>query len=103
MKSRFLIIALTATGAICSYGQTVEQTPYGARIITPQTVTELQFFTPASVRVVKYPASAPAPEMRESLSVIAHPAGTKVRTIRTDSTLTLRTAALAATVSLTDG
>lgn len=69
MKSRFLIIALAATGAICSYGQTVEQTPYGARIITPQTVTELQFFTPASVRVVKYPASAPAPEMRESLSV----------------------------------
>lgn len=46
MKSRFLIIALAATGAICSYGQTVEQTPYGARIITPQTVTELQFFTP---------------------------------------------------------
>lgn len=103
MKSRFLIIALTATGAICSYGQTVEQTPYGARIITPQTVTELQFFTPASVRVVKYPAATPAPEMRESLSVIAHPTETKVRTIRTDSTLTLRSPAFAATVSLTDG
>ena len=65
-------------------------------------MVSVEFFTPSTVRVVKYPASAGRPE-RESLVVLASPENVRFSVKETEREVQLATPALRLTVDLTNG
>ena len=84
--------------AACSEGALLPTGSYKA--VTDEGVTELVFFTPTTVRVMKYPGEQ-APD-KQSLSVIKAPEQVQVRMKEKGGVVTLSTAALTVTLNVAD-
>ncbi len=102
MRKFILPLLLFLTGAIgTSWAQTYEKTPYGLRATVSGTEIELQFHSPATLRVTKTPAGGVRTE--ESYTVISKPGDTKLSIREKGDDVTVSSDALSATLSLKSG
>ena len=74
-----------------------------ALVAKAETKTEVTFYTPQTVRVVKYAAELEKQPAKESYSVILKPEKVKVTTQHSDGTTTMKSTALQVAVNESDG
>src|SRR5574337_203996 len=86
---------------ISSYGQSYQKTDLGIKTVINSTAIEIQFFSPATVRILKSPADRNY--TKESLSVIKQPEKTTINIKQRGDLLNLKTALLNVALDLKNG
>ena len=99
MKKMLLAIALST--ALLTNAQTFTKTDGGAKLTTDGIVTDIQFFTPDIVRVVKYPEGKEYAQ--QSRSIIAKPEAVKLQTSDGKAAATIASKALKVTIDKANG
>lgn len=82
-------------------GQDYQKTSGGVKVTIHSVDVELQFYNPATVRVVKSPAGRSY--TKESLSVVEQPQDVKLSTVQKGNILTLKSSAMKTTLDLESG
>lgn len=101
-KSIFAVASLSLS-AMSMTAQTVEQTPNGVKATVDTLVVELQYYTPASVRVLKYPVSEAGKLTKDSYSIIAKPETVDFRMNKSSVRVSLKSDVLGVTLNLKTG
>lgn len=86
---------------LISQGQTIEKTTLGARAQVKGIHTEIRFYSPSIVRIIKYPVGKPS--RKESLSVIAIPGETPFQMKNTGRELILTSEEMIVTLNTQSG
>lgn len=100
MKRISLLLAMVAMG-IVGRAQNWQKTNTGAKAEVAATQIEIQFFSPAIVRVQKWPAGNVF--TKESLSVVKTPQPTKLKTTQKGDELVLASESMVAVLNLKSG
>lgn len=101
-KSIFAVASLSLS-AMSMTAQTVEQTSNGVKATVDTLVVELQYYTPASVRVLKYPVSEAGKLAKDSYSIIAKPETVDFRMNKSSVKVSLKSDVLGVTLNLKTG
>ncbi len=102
LKSVLLAMLVPVLGsAITAPG--VQETAHGVKASLDSMVVEMEFYTPSSIRIVKYPLSESGRPASESYSVIAKPETVKFDVSRSGSGVTVKSDRLKASLNLRTG
>lgn len=93
-------IALLFSGLICK-AQNFEKTKSGVKVTIDSVETELQFYSPTILRVIKYPAGKEF--AKQSLSVVQTPEKTAFSIKKTGNKILLDSKSMQVLLNLTDG
>ncbi len=101
MKIKLILpVLLLLLSAIVS-AQNFEKTEFGVRTVINSVQTEIQFYSPSTVRVIKYPKGKEF--IKESLSVIKEPEKISFSTKKVDDELILSSSKLQVKLNLING
>ncbi len=81
----------------------VQETAHGVKATLDSMVVEMEFYTPSSLRIVKYPVSESGRPEQESYSVIAKPGDVPFKVMRSGSAVALKSGKLSASLNLKSG
>ena len=99
---RFVTFIAAVCLMVLARAASVENIAQGVRAVVGNTVVEMEFYTPGSIRIVKYPSSEGKPA-KSSLSVIATPGAVEFGVKESSSKVTLKSSELSATLNLKTG
>lgn len=100
---KLLLCACLLSCAFTSLGSEVEKTANGLKAEVDGTVVELSFYTPATLRVVKYPASEAGCPAKESYSIIAKPGDVNFSVQESGNKVKIKSDKLSASLDLKSG
>lgn len=95
-------MVMSAIGAT-SWAQIVENIPHGVKATVDSVVIELEYYTPSSVRVLKYPLSESGKPAKESFSIIAKPENVAFKMQKSSDKLTLKSDKVSVSLNLKNG
>ena len=99
IKSIFLVLMLLLSVIVSA--QNFEKTEFGVKTVINSVETEIQFYSPSTVRVLKYPKGRGF--IKESLSVIKEPEKISFNTKKIDDELILSSSKLQVKINLVNG
>lgn len=99
------LFTVAAMSVICMTvsAQQIEDITGGVRAVVDTMVVELEYYTPASVRVVKYPVSEAGKPAKDSYSIIAKPEKVGFKKSKSSDKVSLKSNALGVTLNLKTG
>ena len=95
-------MVMSAIGAT-SWAQIVENIPHGVKATVDSVVVELEYYTPSSVRVLKYPLSESGKPAKESFSIIAKPENVAFKMQKSSDKVTLKSDKVSVSLNLKNG
>lgn len=101
-KSAITFMVMSAIGAT-SWAQIVENIPHGVKATVDSVVVELEYYTPSSVRVLKYPLSESGKPAKESFSIIAKPENVAFKMQKSSDKVTLKSDKVSVSLNLKNG
>ncbi|KAA6303056.1 MAG: Alpha-xylosidase BoGH31A [Candidatus Ordinivivax streblomastigis] len=96
---KFIAILFISIFCTSTFAQSYERTDLGVKSVVESTNIEIQFYSPAIVRVIKSPVGTP----KESFSVIKQPEKTLIKLIKESNVLQLKSQSLCVNLNLLTG